>query len=125
MTRGISTRTPPWAGHRQDEWEARAGNTALPLWLRVVSLAHGCHYANGHACYGPGDLALALSQVDMLTGEILGPTRQNVARAISTAIGYGWLAEGSSLRCLVVPPSLLRSGPPQRAHPCAYHGVAA
>lgn len=125
MSRGIGKRTPPWAGHRQEEWEARAGNTALPLWLRVASIAMGHHYANGHAGYGAGDLPLALSQIDRDTGEVVGPSRQNVSRAISTAMGYGWLEAGSSLRCLVVPSRLLRSGPPQRAYPCAVHDVAA
>jgi len=123
--KGIPARTPPWAGHLQGEWEARASNSALPLWLRVVSLAYGMHALNGHASYGPGDLGLALSTLDPETGEIQGPSRQTVHHAVKRAVEHGWLDPSSTGRCLVVPGNLLHSGPPQRARACIVHGVGA
>lgn len=48
----------PWAKHAQIEWENRAADTTLPLWLRVACLAYGRHEANGHANFGRGWLAM-------------------------------------------------------------------
>lgn len=123
MTRGIARGAPAWAGHWMHVWEEQAGNTTLTLWLRVTCLALGQHAANGHASFKPGALVEALSSVDRTTGEVTGPSRQHVSRAIRTAVAYGFLAPESSLRCLVVRPRFLRSGPPQRSRACAIHDV--
>jgi hypothetical protein len=59
----------PWAKHYQHAWEERSGDPNLPDWLRVAALAYGKHSANGHAVFGPGDLALVLGSVDPVTGD--------------------------------------------------------
>ena len=109
----------PWAKHRQHVWEERAGDPALPDWVRVAALAYGKHSANGHANFGPGQVALVLGVVDRATGELR--PNQNVSRAIGTAIRYGWLAQGSKARCLVVPPHAVEGGLGNASAPCPFH----
>jgi hypothetical protein len=71
-------------------------------------VGYGKHGANGHANFGPGDVALVLGSIERTTGELR--PNQNVGRAISTAVRYGWLAKGSKARCLIVPPHAVESG---------------
>ncbi|EWT04651.1 hypothetical protein N864_10855 [Intrasporangium chromatireducens Q5-1] len=111
----------PWAKHFQLVWENRAGDPRLPLWLRVVSLAYGKHRANGHAPFDPGQVALVLSTVDPDTGELITPKRQNVHRAIKAAVDYGFILDGSSSRCLVVPSHAVSGGLGMPGTPCRWH----
>ena len=97
-----------FALHIQGAWEEHAGNPRLPLWLRVSALAYGKHHGNGHAGFKVGEVALVLSRVDMVTGEITVPSSQSVCRAISMAIEYRFLSAGSNSRCLIVPKPKLR-----------------
>lgn len=110
-----------WARHYQSVWQERAANPDLPAWLRVVSLAYGSHKANGHAQFGAGDLAVALGSVDMETGELVEMPRQNVHRTIQTAVRYGWLAEGSTARCLIVPAHAISGGMGSPSEECPLH----
>lgn len=108
-----------WSKHYQDVWEERAGDPQLPKWVRVAALAYGMHKANGHASFPPGYIALVLGK-PIGGGEVV--PEPNVGRAIRTAIKYGWLAEGSTSRCLVVPQHAI-SGP--NGNPlavCPIHG---
>jgi hypothetical protein len=111
----------PWAKHYQSEWERRAGNIRLPLWLRVASLAYGKHRGNGHAQYRPGEIALSLSSVDDITGEIKQPLRQQVHVAIRVAVEHGFLSPSSGSRCLVVPAHAVAGGEGHPFAPCSFH----
>ena len=110
-----------FALHIQGAWEEHAGNPRLPLWLRVSALAYGKHHGNGHAGFKVGEVALVLSRVDMVTGEITVPSKQTVYRAINMAIEYRFLSEGSSARCLIVPEGMVRQGPGRQGEPCLWH----
>ena len=83
-----------------DFWEGHAANHDLPQWFRVLALAYGCHKANGHATFPPGALALALGHPDRITGELIPDP--NPGRAVRLAVKYGFIAPGSSTRCLIV-----------------------
>ena len=115
----MTSRTPPsrrisgprtWSAHYQDVWLERTHNRDLPAWLRVAFLAYGSHRANGHAPFEQGDVGLVLGSVDRVTGEIRPADKANVQRAIRNAVKAGWLAEGSSARCLVVPGHAVEGG---------------
>lgn len=110
----------PWSRHYQAVWEARAADPQLPLWLRIAALAYGKHRANGHAAFGRGMVALALG-----TPPKHGPARPvdaaNLRRALSTAIERGWLASGSTTRCLVVPAHAVDGGLGDPADLCPVH----
>ena len=91
----------------------------MPDWLRVAALAYGKHAANGHAVFGPGDLALVLGRIDLATGEIA--PNDNVSLAIRTAMRHGWLAKGSKARCLIVPAFAVEGGLGSAFAPCPIH----
>lgn len=111
----MSART--WARHYHDDWMSRAGDPRLPYWLRVAAAGFGSHGENGHARFKRGQLALILATVDQETGEI--QPYSNVGRAISDAVEYGWLAEGSFWGCLVVPAHSIKRGElDKRPSPC-------
>lgn len=110
-----------WAKHYQSGWQERAANPRLPLWLRVAALAYGNHRANGHANFRPGEVALALSTIDVRTGEICTPDRQAVYRAVRVATDYGWLAQDSRTTCLVVPAHAVGGGLGSAEAPCPVH----
>ncbi len=112
----------PWTRHYQHVWEERAGSPRLPLWLRVASLAYGKHAANGHAPFAMGEVALAMSSVSPDTGKIVHPSRQRVYDTIKLAIEYGFLAPGSSARCLIVPHHAVEGGVGSPYTLCPHHG---
>lgn len=92
------------ARHSQEEWQRRAGDRRLPKWLRVAALAYGCHGNNGHATFKRGDVAVALGE----PGEPLD--RRRLFEHIQLAIEFGWLEEGSTSMCLIVPPHAIDKG---------------
>ena len=94
----------------QNVWEQKAGDPRLPRWLRLASLTHGKHRANGHASFKIGDVALVPSTIDDRTGEICTRSRQRVFEAIQSAIEYSLLAKGSTSRYLIVPPHAIEGG---------------
>lgn len=104
------SRENPWAKHRQSFWQEKAGSPNLPLWGRVYCLAYGVHRRNGHAPFKTGEIAFATRVVDVSTGEIKEATRQQINRAIATAVEYGFLHKDSCARCLVVPPWGIEGG---------------
>lgn len=113
----------PWSRHYQHVWQERAGQTHLPLWLRVVSLAYGSHLGNGHARFGPGEVRLTMSTVDA-NGVMCQPDGSAVRRAIRQAVSNGFLAPGSKQRCLVVPAHAVeggRGGSSTQYLPCPDH----
>lgn len=114
-----------WSRHYQDAWEKRSGDLRLPGWLRLAAYAYAKHGANGHAPlvqgskHGPGTLQLALTTVDPETGAHREPSRQRLHEWIKAAVDLGWLAPGSSTRCLIVPPSDVAGGLGNPKKPCA------
>jgi hypothetical protein len=110
----------PYGMHYQSVWEERSANPLLPNWIRVAALAFGCHRANGHANFKPGEL-----------GELLGKpapgggwariTPQAVSNAIKLAKNAGWIAEDSTARCLVVPHHAVSGGLGNANEKCPVH----
>ncbi|HVU73075.1 MAG TPA: hypothetical protein VHE83_08945 [Mycobacteriales bacterium] len=115
----------PWSRHYQSTWMERAGNRSLPDWLRVAAAAYGSHKANGHAMFGRGDLACLLARVNPETGEMACLDRRHVYRAIELAVEYGWLAPGSTARCLIVPGHAVSGGIGNPTDVCPQHVKAA
>lgn len=121
---------PAWSKHYRATYEERSGDRRLPKWLRVACLALGVHRANGHALFrvsvrgapgergAPGDLALVLGEVDLVTGEILPADRRVVLDAVDAAVRFGWLARGSSPSCLIVPAHVATYGVGNPHEPC-------
>ena len=108
--------------HYQAVWRergaGRAPNPTMPVWIRVGALAFGCHRRNGHANFGPGEIA-----------EILGTpgnplSASSVSNAIKLAKNAGWIANESNSRCLVVPPHAVQGGLGHPNERCAIHGAS-
>ncbi len=113
---------PVWARHYQDAWHERAGDKRLPKWLRVAALAYGSHENNGHALFRRGEVALVLATVDHGSGAVVPLDRRDVFRSIQQAVAYGWLEEGSTARCLIVPAHAIKKGPLETpCAPCPIH----
>lgn len=112
---------PPFSMQDQGAWEERAGDTRLPSWLRVASLAFGMHRANGHANFSPGQISLILGSVDR-DGVPCPLDKGSTQRAIRKAVEYGWLSPESGSRCLVVPGQKVDGGyGGGRTSPCKHH----
>jgi hypothetical protein len=80
----------------------------------VAALGFGTAAENGHACFKRGEIALILGKP--------GEPYQNVKRAIADAMEFGWLAENSFHRCLIVPRNAIRKGTLEAApKPCLIH----
>jgi hypothetical protein len=112
----------PYAMHYQHVWKERSASSA-PAWLRVASLAYSRHGRNGHAMFRPGEIAQVLGGKDAQTGQPSPMARQNVYRAIRTAIDNGWLGEASTSQCLVVPQHAIWGGPGKAMKPCPVHQI--
>lgn len=110
----------PWVGQYQHEWQRRSADARLPKWFRIVALAYGTHGANGHSPQPSGAVADMLGTVDPDTGELF-PDR-HVSTYVGDAVERGFLASGSSARCLIVPGHTFRSAPGNPAAPCSWCG---
>jgi hypothetical protein len=103
------SRQNPFSLHRQGVWTERGRNPALPTWLRVAALAFGKHKKNGHAHFASGELAKLLAKPGP-DGVPKLPSSSGVANAIKRAKAYGFIAEESTARCLVVPAHAVEGG---------------
>jgi hypothetical protein len=107
--------------HYQAVWReraaSRAANPTMPLWIRIASLAFGCHRRNGHAAFKAGEIAEVLGT----PGEPLSPS--SVSNAIKLAKNAGWIGRESSSRCLVVPPHAVQGGIGHPNERCPIHGA--
>lgn len=111
----------PWVGQYQREWQLRSADARLPKWFRVAALAMGSQGANGHSPQPVGAVADMLGTFDPKTGEIV-PDR-DVRKWIRAATDRGFLAAGSTARCLIVPGHTFRSAPGSPTSPCVWcHG---
>lgn len=117
----MSAPSNPWTRHYQSVWLERTADGQLPAWLRVAFLAFGSHRANGHARFKPGDIGLVLGTVDQTTGEIRPADKHNVQRAIKAAVSRGYLAQGSSSLCLIVPAHAIEGGLGFDSEVCPIH----
>lgn len=113
------TASGAWARHYQETWQSRAGDPRLPYWLRVAAAGYGSHRDNGHAIFKRGELALILGTVDSDTGEIR--PYENLARAITDAVEFGWLEPESFWGCLIVPAHAIKKGNHGRGPACPIH----
>jgi hypothetical protein len=104
---------PPWVAFSQTEWQERADALAQPLWLKVSCLAYANVQANGHATFNRGVLARST-----------GKSRQDIDRAIRTAIEYGWLHPASCSECLVPPGNFVEMGFGSKRKVCPIHTVS-
>jgi hypothetical protein len=109
------SRGNPWARHYQAVWHERVAHRNLPNWLRVAALAYGSHAANGHAVFKPGDIGIVLGTPGCPID------KNNVQRAIRTAIENGWLSPLSGSTCLVVPMHAVAGGMGSPNQPCPVH----
>lgn len=108
----------PWTKHAQIEWESRAADTDLPLWLRVACLAYGRHDANGHANFGRGEMSMILGVAQTDAAAFKPQHRSTVYNAIQTAVRRGWIAKGSGSECLVVPNHAIEGPQGNPLRPC-------
>lgn len=99
----------PFSQHYQGVWAERGRNPALPYWMRVAAIAFGKHGKNGHAPLAPGELAELLAKPDP-NGLLKPLSASGVSNAIKDAKRYGFIAEESTSRCLVVPPHAVTGG---------------
>lgn len=81
-----------WSAHSDLGLMDEAKNEALPQIMRINSLAKARVNRNGHAEFGPGEIAFFLG-INL---------RQNVTKLINKAIAAGLFMEGSGQRCILV-----------------------
>ncbi|MCW2513577.1 MAG: hypothetical protein JWR11_2619 [Mycobacterium sp.] len=100
-----------YAYHYQSAWRERAHDTKAPnpLWFRIMCLAYGSHRRNGHASFGPGEIARQL-----------GVESNRVSEAIAAAKARGLIDAKSNSRCLIVPAHAITHGPGVPTEPCGY-----
>jgi hypothetical protein len=67
--------------------------------------------ANGHASFERGELA-----------ELMGKCRQDIDRAIRTAVDKGWLHEASCTECLIPPGDFIEMSFGNSRKACKVHG---
>lgn len=101
----------PWVKVSQSGLEERALELGQPLWLKVTCMAYARVGANGHAGFKRGELA-----------QLMGKCRQDIERAIRTAVGYGWLHEASCTECLIPPGDFVEMSYGSSRKVCDVHG---
>lgn len=101
----------PWVKASQAGWEQRASELRQPLWLKMACMAYARVGANGHAGFDRGELA-----------ELMGKGRQDIHRAIRTAVEYGWLEDGSCTECLIPPGDFVEMNFGTWRKTCRAHG---
>jgi len=114
------SRVNPFGRHRQGAWMERAANPKLPDWLRVAGLAFAKHRANGHANFSQGEIANRLGKRSA-DGRLIPASGPTVSNAIKRAKDYGFIAETSHARCLVVPPHAVEGGLGSEYERCRFH----
>jgi hypothetical protein len=112
------SRRGPWSKHYREFWSRQASNPNLPLPNRVFSLAYGCHGANGHTPFAPGELRRVLCAPPTADEPVRMYDRSTLYRAIETAKDYGYLDGRSSSQCLIVPQGQIQFGVGEAYAPC-------
>lgn len=109
-----------WTKHYQSAYLDDAGNPNYPNAIRVAFLAYGTHKANGHARFRQREIANVLGAMDE-SGTFVPASKYTVGRAITTAVEWGLLAEGSKALCLIVPGHRIRGHHGDADAPCDRH----
>ncbi len=91
-----------WSAHSDAGLMEEAKNVALPSLMRINSLAKSRVNRNGHAEFGPGEIASVLIIVDKKTGETKSMSKAQVANLIKQGKESGLFDEESSSRCIVI-----------------------
>ncbi len=118
MAQLIRSQRGYWSKHDRGFWERQSANPNIPLVMRVYSLAYGCHRANGHTPFRPGELARLLGQPATADRSARACPRQTLHDAINAAKGYGYLDSRSSSQCLIVPQGQIQFGIGEAYEPC-------
>lgn len=129
--RAVSRRgASPWAGIRSDYAARVARLRGARIQDRLLWVAFARVETNGHAPFGPGELAESLETIDYETGELVRPDQRSVKRAVQQAKASGTLAESSNTRCLVLPSDAHEPGTgtkwnrrDSRWFACPHHGA--
>lgn len=116
--RTITSRRGPWSKHYRDFWQRQAANPRVPLPIRVFSLAYGCHGANGHTPFKPGELRRILTGPPTPDQPVRMYDRSTLYRAVEDAKGFGYLDIRSSAQCLIVPQGQIQFGVGEAYAPC-------
>jgi hypothetical protein len=111
----------PYSMHFQSVWGERAADPALPLWIRLASIAFATHRANGHANFDMRELSLILGKPGV-GGAWEYVDKASISRAIAAAKKAGWIAEESNAKCLVVPYHAITGGLGHENERCPVHG---
>ncbi len=99
----IASQRGPWSKHYRAFWERQANNPNIPPTTRVFSLAYGCHGANGHTPFRPGELARILGNPPTMDRPARAMPKTTLFDAIETAKRFGYLDNRSHSQCLIVP----------------------
>ena len=91
-----------------------------PMAVRVLFAAMGRHDQTGHAAFRVRELADVLSAVDKRTGQLVTARPDSVSKAVRSAKELGYIAEGSTARCLVLSPRVFQKASGRRAT-CGVH----
>jgi hypothetical protein len=89
----------PYRQHYQVFFREQALDTDRPLWDRLAFLAWGSARRNGHANFGPGELA-----------HFFNVRPDKISNALKIAKDKGLIGPGSKPRCLVVPERIAEGG---------------
>jgi hypothetical protein len=110
----------PWLISKQLGWEPQIANPDLPYWLRVHAVAMARSEPNLHTRLETGELAqlLARTQPDGSTRPV---DRRDLNSYINRAVELRYLDETSSVRCLVLPSSMMECRLKGYKKPCPYH----
>lgn len=110
--------TPAW-GH-----QARAHDRKYPLADRIIAAALAVVNREGHARFVPGDLALAVSVLDEITGELLEPASSTISRALRKLKDEGLIREDSKRECIRLTDRVYAYGTGKASAKCMVHRTA-
>lgn len=110
----------PWLISKQLAWEPQIVNADLPYWARVHAVAMARSEPNLHTILETGELAQLLGR-KLPDGSTKPLDRRDLNRYINRAVELNYLDETSSVRCLVLPASVIDCRRKGYRKPCAYH----
>jgi hypothetical protein len=110
----------PWLISKQIAWEPQIVNSCLPYWARVHAVAMARSEPNLHTCLETGELAQLLRR-SLPDGSMKPLDRRDLNRYINRAVELNYLDETSTVRCLVLPASVMDCRRSGYRKACAYH----
>ncbi len=88
--------------------------------VRILFAAMGRHDQTGHAPFRVRELADVLSSVDKSTGQLVPARLDSLSKAVRSAKELGYIAEESTVRCLVLSTHVFQKASGRRAT-CGIH----